>query len=47
MKIIFQWLARMNKLLLPKYYRKDLRKLNAFDKIVIAWKVWVVKKILP
>lgn len=47
MKIIFHWLARINKLLLPKYYRKDLRKLSTFDKMVIAWKVWVVKKILP
>lgn len=43
----FKWLARLNKALLPSYYKRDLRRLKTRDKIIIAYKVWVVKKILP
>ena len=43
----FRLLARLNKALLPKYYKRDLRRLKTRDKIIVAYKVWVVKKILP
>jgi hypothetical protein len=46
-KSFFQLLARLNKLLLPSFYKRDLRRLKPWEKALVGWKVWVVKKILP
>lgn len=43
----FSLLAKLNQQLLPKYYKKDLRRLKPWEKAIVGWKVWVVKKILP
>ena len=44
--MFFRILAKLNKLLLPSYVHRDLTKLNAFDKAVIAFRLWVTKKVL-
>lgn len=46
-RYFFGLLAKLNKLLLPKYYKKDLRRLKPWEKAIVGWKVWVVKKVLP
>jgi hypothetical protein len=40
-KTVFQILARINKVLIPRYSKKDLTKLNKLDKILIAYRYWV------
>lgn len=46
-KTLFQLLARLNKLVLPSFYKRDLRKLKTWEKALVGYKIWVVKKILP
>lgn len=43
----FHLLARFNKRFLPKFYKKDLRRLRPWEKALVGYKVWVTKKILP
>jgi hypothetical protein len=40
-KQLFQLLARLNKLLLPKLWDKDLNRLTPFQKGLVAWRYWV------
>jgi len=44
--MIFPILAKLNKVILPSYSRKDLTKLNSIDKAIIAYRLWVTKKVL-
>jgi len=37
----FQLLARLNKLLLPKLWDKDLNRLSVVQKGMVAWRYWV------
>ena len=38
----FRFLSGLNKVLLPKMYRKpDLERLSGIDKAIIGWKMWV------
>jgi hypothetical protein len=37
----FQLLAWLNKLLLPKLWDKDLNRLSAVQKGMVAWRYWV------
>jgi hypothetical protein len=37
-KTLFRTLARLNKIVLPKYSRKDLTKISKFDKLIIAYR---------
>jgi len=46
-KTFFQLLAGLNKIVLPKFYKRDLKKLKTWEKALVGYKVWVVKKILP
>ncbi len=43
----FKMLAQINRLMLPKYYKRDLRALRSWEKAIVGYKMWVVKKILP
>ncbi len=43
----FSVLAKLNKILLPKFYKRDLRKLKPWEKALVGYKLWVVKKVLP
>jgi len=40
-KTIFRILAKINKLILPKYSRRDLSRLSKIDKALIAYRYWV------
>ena len=43
----FRFLSAVNRLLLPKIYRKkDLTQLSNFDKAVVGWKLWVTYRFL-
>lgn len=44
---VFLLLARLNKVLLPKFYKRDMKKLRPWEKAIIGYKLWVVKKVLP
>lgn len=39
-------LSTINKLLLPKFYKKDITKFSGLDKVLIAYKLWVTKQVL-
>ncbi len=43
---IFRILSNLNKLILPSYAKKDLTKLKSIDKAIIAYRLWVTKKVL-
>jgi hypothetical protein len=40
-KRIFKFLARLNKVVLPRYSRRDLNKLSKIDKALVAYRYWV------
>lgn len=40
-KIAFQVLAKLNKLLLPRYSQRDITKLSKLDKAIVAYRYWV------
>lgn len=44
--MLYRILAEINKILLPKYSRKDLTKLSKMDQAIIAYRIWVTKKVL-
>ncbi len=43
---IYRTLARLNKLLLPKLWNKDLSRLSKFQKLLVAWKYHVTRNSL-
>lgn len=45
-KSIFRLLARLNKLLLPKMWGKDLTRLTKLQKAIVGWRIWVTKNAL-
>ena len=45
-KALFQLLARLNKLLLPKLWLKDLTRLSKAQKAIVGWRIWVTKNAL-
>jgi len=45
-KILFQFLAKLNKLLLPSLYKKDMKKLKKVEMLIIAYRYWVTKNSL-
>jgi hypothetical protein len=45
-KTLFQWLAALNKAILPKYSRRDLSRLSKLDQAIIAYRYWVTKNAL-
>lgn len=47
MKWFFEILASINKALLPSFYKRDLQKLKTWEKAIVGYRLWVVKKILP
>lgn len=46
MKTVFRSLARINKLLLPKLWNKDLSRLNNVQKAIAAWRYYVTRNSL-
>lgn len=45
-KKIFKLLAKFNKSILPKYYKRDLSKLKSWEKAIVGYKYWVTTKSL-
>ncbi|MBL0129165.1 MAG: hypothetical protein IPP83_17355 [Flavobacteriales bacterium] len=45
-KTLFQLLARLNKLLLPKLWHKDLTRLSKTQKAIVGYRIWVTKNAL-
>lgn len=44
--MIYKILAKINKAILPSYVHKDLMNLSKLDKAIIAYRLWVTKKVL-
>lgn len=40
-KLFFKTLASLNKILLPRYSKRNLYKLSKFDQAVVAYRYWV------
>lgn len=40
-RFLFKVLAGMNKLILPKYSKRDITKLSKMDKALVAYRYWV------
>jgi hypothetical protein len=45
-KSLFKILARLNKLLLPSYSKRDINRLSKLDKGIVAFRYWVTKNSL-
>jgi hypothetical protein len=45
-KNIFKLLAKFNKIVLPKYYKRDLTKLKKWEKAIVGYKYWVTTQAL-
>lgn len=45
-KPFFRLLARLNKLLLPKLWDKDLLRLTKTQKLIVGWRYWVTRNAL-
>jgi hypothetical protein len=40
-KMTFRILAQINRIVLPRYSKRDLNKLSKIDKALVAWRYWV------
>jgi hypothetical protein len=40
-KILFKTLAKVNKVILPRYSQRDITRLTKFDKGLVAYRYWV------
>jgi hypothetical protein len=40
-KVIFKFLAKVNKVLMPRYSKRDITKLSKFDKALVAYRYWI------
>ncbi len=45
-RAFFRLLARLNRLLLPKLWDKDLTRLTKFQKAIVAWRFFVTSRAL-
>jgi len=45
-KYILRGLAIMNKLIMPKLYKKDITKLKNYEKVILGYRYWVTKNSL-
>jgi hypothetical protein len=45
-KSLFKLLAKLNRVILPRYSRKDLTRLSKLDQAIIAFRYWVTKNSL-
>lgn len=40
-KSVFKMLAKLNKVILPRYSKRDITKLSNVDKALVAYRYWV------
>jgi hypothetical protein len=45
-KSTFKVLAQINKMILPRYSKRDMNKLSKVDKALIAYRYWVTLHVL-
>ena len=45
-RYLFKSLAVMNKLIMPKLYKKDITKLKNYEKVILGYRYWVTKNSL-
>ena len=45
-KLFFKILAKVNKLIIPSLYKKDIRKLKSYEKVILGYRYWVTKNSL-
>jgi hypothetical protein len=45
-KFVFRLLAALNRHILPRYSRRDLARLGKFDKLIIAFRYFIVRNSL-
>ncbi|NOS93871.1 MAG: hypothetical protein HOP30_18290 [Cyclobacteriaceae bacterium] len=41
MKNLFKVLASVNKVILPRYSKKDITKLSKLEKAIVAYRYWI------
>jgi hypothetical protein len=45
-KTLFKILARLNKVVLPRYSHRDITRLSPLAKLIVAYRYWVTKNSL-
>ncbi len=45
-RFLFILLAKLNKLILPRYSQRDFTKLSTLDKAIVGYRYWVTKNAL-
>jgi hypothetical protein len=45
-KSVFKILAKINKLILPRYSKVDITRLTKFQKAIVGYRYWVTKNAL-
>ncbi|MBY0433095.1 MAG: hypothetical protein K2U26_03195 [Cyclobacteriaceae bacterium] len=45
-KTLFQILARINKIILPSFGKRDLTRLGKVEKALVAYRYWVTHNVL-
>jgi hypothetical protein len=45
-KSLFKFLARINKVLLPRYSKVDITRLSKLQKAIVGYRYWVTKNSL-
>lgn len=45
-KLVFRLLAKLNKVFLPKYYKRNLNTLKKWEMAIIGYKYWVTRNSL-
>ena len=45
-KFIFKPLVQLNKLIFPSFIHRDLSQLRKYEKLIIAYRYWIIKKSL-
>ena len=45
-KNIFKVIAFLNRVIIPKLYKKDIAKLKNYEKVILAYRYWITKNSL-
>lgn len=45
-KSLFRLLARINRVVLPRYSKRDITRLSKLDKAIVAYRYWITKNAL-
>jgi hypothetical protein len=40
-KSVFKILAKINKVVMPRFSKKDITRLSKFDQVLVAYRYWV------